>query len=102
VLIVIVSVDNLYTQKLVFFAYGRARAAVARCSAVIWLEVLPQMAQCISNINNTLKIVLDELRSRRAITIDREVHTNEGCSQTTASSEAENRNSQSTQTQVPP
>ena len=71
-----------------------------RSTTDLQLEVLQQMAQCITNINNTLKIVLDELRSRRDITNDRQVHTNEGFSQTTASSEAENRNSQHTQTEV--
>ena len=71
-----------------------------RSTTDLQLEVLQQMAQCITNINNTLKIVLDELRSRRTITDDRKVPTNEGFSQTTDSSPAENRNSQHTQTEI--
>ena len=62
------------------------------------LKILENVAKSITNINNTLTIILNEFIAGRTVTIDREVPTNEGFSQTTDSSPAENRNSQHTQT----
>ena len=63
-------------------------------------EILKNIAKSITNINNTLTIILNEFITRRTITIDREVLTIERCSQTTDDSITSDRISTSTQTEI--
>ena len=64
------------------------------------LIILEEVAKSITNINNTLTIILNEFIAGRSIKIDREVPTIDRCCQTTDSSTTADRISQYTQTEV--